>query len=201
MTRGCRDAFARQLGTLTARVGHRRPAAPARAALVSLAGILGFAVGVGLTLGGCGGGGPSPGDELAERQAEVADRGAEVMPFALDATTHRFTPTADGLVQTVIADDPGDREQAALVRQHLADEAERFRRGDYGDPAAIHGDDMPGLAELEADPTAITIELTAVPAGAELTFATDDDALVGALHRWGEPQISDHGAHAASPDS
>lgn len=182
---------------MSAPVAKRR----ARATLVYRVGVLGCAVGVGFTLGACGGGEGGPGDELAERQTEIARRGAEVMPFDLDATTHRFTPTADGLVQTVTADDPGDREQVALVRQHLADEAKRFRRGDYGDPALIHGHDMPGLAELEADPTAVTIALTSVPAGARLTFTTRDDTLIDALHRWGEAQTMDHGTHAAAPDS
>jgi hypothetical protein len=195
MTRGCRDASARQPRTLTAGSVsadlRRQPVPPSFPWPASSDSRLAWGSRSAVAVGG----GPSPGDELAERQAEVADRGA------LDATTHRFTLTVDGLVQTVIADDPGDRVQVALVCQHLADEAERFRWGNYGDPAAIHGHDMAGLAELEADPTAITIELIPVPAGAELTFATDDDVLVGALHRWREAQISDHGAHAASPDS
>src|SRR6476661_8385628 len=37
------------------------------------------------------------------RQAEVARRGADVMPFDLKATTHVFTKTADGGVQRVVA--------------------------------------------------------------------------------------------------
>lgn len=43
---------------------------------------------------------------LSERQAEIARRGAEVMPFELDATRHRLEPTGTGLVQTVVAHDP-----------------------------------------------------------------------------------------------
>jgi hypothetical protein len=121
------------------------------------------------------------------------------MPFDLEATTHRFEPTSGGLVQTVVADDPDDAEQVDLVREHLAAEAERFRRGDYGDPARIHGDDMPGLADLEAGADAITITLAEVDAGARLTFATDDLDLLDALHRWAAAQTTDHGAHAEQP--
>jgi hypothetical protein len=47
----------------------------------------------------------------------------------------------------VTADTPKDGEQIALIRQHLQDEAEKLRRADFGDPATIHGHDMPGLAE------------------------------------------------------
>jgi hypothetical protein len=136
------------------------------------------------------------GEAGASRQDEVAERGAEVMPFDLDATTHRFEPTATGLDQTVVVDDPGDREQVVLVREHLAEEAERFRAGDYGDPAAIHGDHMPGLAELEAGAAAVDVELSDLDDGARLRFTSVDPALVGALHRWGAAQTVDHGGHA-----
>jgi hypothetical protein len=42
-------------------------------------------------------------DELTILQAKVAARGAEVMPFDLDRTTHVFTKLPDGGVQTVTA--------------------------------------------------------------------------------------------------
>lgn len=135
-------------------------------------------------------------DDLAERQAEVAQLGADVMPFDLDATTHRFEPIDDGLVQTVVADDPNDGQQVSLVREHLAAEAERFANGDYSDPASIHGEDMPGLAELEAGASAIAIELEDVTDGARITYTTDDPALIDALHRWAQAQVTDHGEHA-----
>jgi hypothetical protein len=160
-----------------------RPAALAAAALVA-----------GSVAVACGGDGPDEG--LAERQAEVAARGAHVMPFDLEATTHRFEPMADGLVQTVEADDSGAADQVALVREHLAHEAARFRAGDYADPARIHGDDMPGLAELEAGAAAIDVTYQDVDAGGRITYATSDPALVYALHRWAEAQTMDHGAHA-----
>jgi hypothetical protein len=146
----------------------------------------------------CGGGGSDGGGDgrVADRQAEVADRGAAVMPFDLDATTHRFAPSATGLVETVVADDPSDRGQIDLIRDHLAHEADRFARGDYGDPAAIHGGDMPGLAELAAGADSVTVTFEELTDGARLVFAADDPDLVDALHRWGEAQTSDHGAHA-----
>lgn len=136
------------------------------------------------------------GQDGDDRRAEVAERGAEVMPFDLDRTTHRFEPTDGGLVQTVVADDPDDDEQVALVRDHLAEEAERFAAGDLGDPASIHGHDMPGLAEIEAGADRIEVEYADVPAGAALTYSTSEPGLVSALHDWAEAQVSDHGDHA-----
>jgi hypothetical protein len=155
-----------------------------RAALVAL----------GVLLVACGDGSRAA---PADRQDEVAERGAAVMPFDLDATTHRFEPTGSGLVETVVADDATDAEQIGLIRGHLSHEAERFQRGDYRDPAAIHGDDMPGLAELEAGADAVRVTFERLAAGARLVFRSDDAELVDALHRWGEAQTADHGTHAS----
>lgn len=67
---------------------------------------------VGVALAGCGG------DDQTDRQSAVAERGATVMPFDLDATTHTFTNTHDGGVQTVSVDDPSDVAQIDLTRDH-----------------------------------------------------------------------------------
>lgn len=158
--------------------------------LAIAAGVLAVVV-VGATGPGCSGD-----DDLARRQAAVAERGADVMPFDLDATTHRFEQTDSGVVQTVVADDPDDVEQVGLVREHLTEEADRFRQGDFDDPAAIHGHDMPGLDALEAGAAAITIDYAETPDGARLTFTTTEPALVDALHAWADAQVMDHGAHA-----
>src|SRR3989337_1952613 len=137
-----------------------------------------------LLVAACGGGDDS-GDAptTTDRQAAVAARGSDVMPFDLEATTHTFTPTDDGLIEDVSADDPDDAENIALIRGHLADERERFRRGDYGDPAQIHGDDMPGLAALEAGAADIDIAYEDLGDGARLTFTSEVPELVEALHR------------------
>lgn len=148
-----------------------------------------------LVLAGCGGDGDD-GDDLARRQAEVARRGAEVMPFDLDATTHTFTPTADGGEQTVTADHPGDVEQVELIRGHLLEERDAFSRGDFGDPAAIHGHDMPGVAELEAGFRDVAVDYEELSDGARLTYRADRPELVDAIHAWFERQVMDHGAHA-----
>jgi hypothetical protein len=137
------------------------------------------------------------GDEHRQHQAEVAQRGAEVMPFDLDATTHIFDKNADGVVQRVVADDPQDATQIRLVRGHLAKEEVRFEGGDFSSPTAIHGDDMPGLQELSEGANEIDTEYTEIPTGAELTFTTADPALVQALHAWADAQVYDHGDHAS----
>jgi hypothetical protein len=133
---------------------------------------------------------------LADRQALVAERGAQVMPFDLETTTHTFTTTGHGGIQTVVADDSGDDEQVALIRSHLREERDNFSRGDFDDPAAIHGHDMDGVDELAAGYTDITVEYRDTADGAELTYTTDDPDLVDALHAWFGRQVTDHGTEA-----
>jgi hypothetical protein len=146
--------------------------------------------------------GCSDGDSLAQRQAEVAERGARVMPFDLAATTHTFTKTDDGGIQTVVADDPTDAPQIELIRQHLREERDNFARGDFNDPAAIHGHDMDGVAELRAGYPDITVRYLDRPDGAQLTYHTDRAELVQALHAWFDRQLADHGpdAETGRPD-
>nr|WTB35021.1 aspartate carbamoyltransferase [Streptomyces sp. NBC_00830] len=130
------------------------------------------------------------------RQEAVAERGRTVMPFDLEQTTHHFTPTETGGVQDVVADQPDDTKQVSLIRTHLQQEAKAFGQGDFGDPAQIHGESMPGLAALEDGYERIEVHYRERPDGATLTYTTDESALVDALHDWFEAQLSDHGDHA-----
>jgi hypothetical protein len=134
--------------------------------------------------------------DTTNRQNEVAARGASVMPFDLERTTHQFTKTDTGGVQTVVADDPQDTTQIDLIRQHLTDEVARFQRGDFTDPAAIHGNQMPGLQTLRGHGGRITIAMQTTPDGGRITYTTTVPELVDALHAWFDAQVSDHGAHA-----
>ena len=92
--------------------------------------------------------------------------------------------------------DPSDRAQVPLIQQHLKHEAEQFRNGDYSDPGALHGKDMPGLQDLQTAKSQVVISYAARPDGAEITFATEDRRLLTAIHRWFGAQLSEHGAHA-----
>ncbi len=130
------------------------------------------------------------------REQLIAERSAEVMPFDLAATTHTFEPTPAGGLQTVVADDPGDRRQIDLIQKHLRDEAAAFARGEFSDPAQIHGAEMPGLAILEANAERLDIEFRARADGAELRYTTDDPVVLDALHAWFAAQTSDHQGHA-----
>jgi hypothetical protein len=132
----------------------------------------------------------------ANRQAMVHEQGSTVMPFDLDRTTHVFKTTEVGGIETVIAKDAADSEQIALIQQHLEHEVLRFREGDFGDPATIHGTGMPGLTELPAGAANITFSYTALSNGAQISYETNDPRLIDALHRWFAAQLADHGHDA-----
>lgn len=130
------------------------------------------------------------------RQAAIAAKGAEVMPFDLERTTHIFEPLDSGGLQQVIADDPADAAQIELIRQHLREEAARFAQGDFHDPSMIHGEQMAGLHELMMGAERIRIEYSELDEGAQILYTTDDPALVHAIHQWFAAQVADHGSHA-----
>lgn len=130
------------------------------------------------------------------RQEHVHQMGHSVMPFDVSKTVHIFKMTESGGVQSVIAKDANASDQIALIQQHLRHEAEKFQRGDYGDPATLHGADMPGLKELQAGASRIKVSYSELPNGAQITFETTDLHLLTALHRWFGAQLSEHGADA-----
>lgn len=123
---------------------------------------------------------------------DMVDRAGGVMPFDLTTTTHEFTKTDTGGVQEVVAADPDDTENITLIRTHLQHEVDAFRDGDFGDPASIHGENMAGLAELEARSAELEIVFEEIEAGGRITYSATDPELVDAIHAWFDHQNADH---------
>lgn len=166
----------------------RRVLALGAAAFVVLGGVAGAVVAA-----------RSSGDGTA-REREVAARGAEVMRFDLERTTHVFEKRAGGGVQVVVADDVDDTAEIRKVRDHLRAEAKAFASGDFGAPAEIHGMDMPGLETLRASADRMTVRYADVASGGRIRYESDDADVVRALHAWFDAQVSDHGRHATELD-
>jgi hypothetical protein len=146
-----------------------------------------------IAIAGCRAGGSNEG---ADRQAQVESRGAQVMPFDQRRTTHIFRATATGGEQTVVAKDAHDTAQIASIRTHLRDEATRFAAGDFSDPMAIHGMDMPGLDKLRRNPGRVHVLYVPTSRGGQITYTTTERPLLVALHDWFDAQIMDHGTNA-----
>lgn len=131
----------------------------------------------------------------AQHRATVEQQSEQVMPFDMNRTMHVFEPKPDGGLQSVIVHD-GDAKQIALVRTHLRKEAAAFGRGDFGDPALVHGAAMPGLAELRTGAQRMRVTYAPVPDGATIRYRSRDPKLVAALHQWFAAQVDEHGMHA-----
>ena len=130
------------------------------------------------------------------RQERVHEMAPGVMPFDMSKTIHIFKMTESGGVERILVREPRYADQIELIRHHLSHEAARFQRGDYSDPAKLHGADMPGLKELEANPGGIKVSYNELPEGAQITFKTKSRRLLTAIHRWFGAQLSEHGADA-----
>ena len=122
-----------------------------------------------------------------------------IMPFDLKQTQHIFTKTKTGGVQQVIARNPSNTQQVELIRQHLSKISQEFSHGDFSNPAKIHGQDMPGLAELrKAAPGELHVNYKELENGAEITYSSKKLVLIDAIHRWFDAQLADHGPDAIS---
>jgi hypothetical protein len=101
-------------------------------------------------------------------QEEVATRGALAMSFDLAQTMHVFQKLENGCLQKVVVKDPSNKKQIALIQSHLQKEAEKFGKVDFSDQAKIHGESMPGLAELKAGAGKIDVRYAPLPDGAQI---------------------------------
>lgn len=133
-----------------------------------------------------------------KRQQDVRAKGADVMPFSLEKTMHYFDKTAEGGIQRVRTrtDAP---DQIAMIRAHLHEIATSFASRDFDKPAHIHGNDMPGLAQLQsAKPDELSVDYQELPDGAEIAYRGHTPTVVKAIHRWFDAQLSDHGHDATA---
>jgi hypothetical protein len=130
-------------------------------------------------------------------QEHVHGHGQDVMPFDLARTLHIFQMTEDGGTQQVVTrGDAVDAEQVKLIQHHLMMEAAAFQKGDFTDPAHLHGAMMPGLRELQSGAARVQIAYRPLPTGAEIRFKSNDIRVITAIHRWFGAQLSEHGAEA-----
>jgi len=130
------------------------------------------------------------------QQEHVHQMSHNVMPFDISKTVHIFKMTELGGVERVVTREAGASDQVALIQMHLRHEAEQFQKGNYSDPAKLHGEGMPGLKELQEGASHIKVSYTTLPNVAEIKFETTDLHLLTAIHRWFGAQLSEHGADA-----
>jgi len=140
----------------------------------------------------------TPAPAPSPRQAEVRERGKDVMPFSLDKTVHSFDKTANGGVQRVRVRGEAP-EQVAMIRAHLRQIASSFTARNFDKPAHIHGADMPGMAVMKAArPGELGVRYRELDDGAEIAYSGRTPQLVAAIHAWFDAQLDDHGRDAVT---
>ena len=92
---------------------------------------------------------------------------------------HVFEKTGFGGIQQVVAE-TGDPRQIALIREHLEVEAGRFAKGDFHDPAMVHGPEMAGLHRLVMGYERLSVEYGEIDRGAEIVYRSEDPSLAAA---------------------
>jgi hypothetical protein len=119
-------------------------------------------------------------------------RGAHVMGFDQDATTHHFYLYTDGGAIDVSANDQADAVNVAAIRSHLPHIAQMFGSGDFSSPMLVHAVNVPGTADLARLTDRVRFSYVETPRGGRVEAKTSDPAALKALYAFLRFQISDH---------
>jgi hypothetical protein len=124
--------------------------------------------------------------------SSLDERGAHVMGFDQQKTTHHFYLYPDGGAIDVSAKDSNDAADIQAARAHLPHIAKMFGEGDFSAPVLVHATNVPGTAELAQLKDRLSYRYEETARGGRVNIiATDPDALA-ALHRFLRFQIADH---------
>ncbi len=131
------------------------------------------------------------------RAGNAESSNSETRPFDTRKAKQIFQLLLNGGLQTVVIIDTADQEQIVLIQARLKDQAEKFQKGDFSDSVMIHGNDMPGLAEMQLGVKQITIRYDPLSDGGQISYSTANPELVKSIHRWLMAQLSDQSKNAA----
>jgi hypothetical protein len=135
-------------------------------------------------------------EHLAQMQKdrEMQRRGTEAMGFDQEKTTHHFRLMSDGGSISVAANSADDTASRDQIRTHLAVIADDFTRGNFGKPAATHGEMPPGVEMMRASQDRIhyTVEDTPLGGIVRISITNGDAAALAAIHAFLRYQITEH---------
>jgi hypothetical protein len=127
-----------------------------------------------------------------DAHADMNARGAHVMGFDQDKTTHRFLLHADGGAVDILVKDPADTANRDAIRAHLPHIAQMFADGNFEAPMLIHDTNVPGTNQMTALKNRIRFAYVETPRGGRLDIITTDPAALKAVHEFMRFQIQDH---------
>lgn len=98
-----------------------------------------------------------------------------------DPTLHLYRENLDGGAQVVVAHHVAES-LVRRIRTELRNEASRYARGAYPDPAGAGK--TPAVARLHAGAARVSVTYADIKDGGTITFVTKDPSLVSAIHAW-----------------
>lgn len=128
----------------------------------------------------------------ADPHAQMNMRGADVMGFDQNNTTHHFYLYDDGGAIDVSVKDAADTTNRNAIRSHLPHIAMMFGMGDFSAPMMVHATNPPGTATLKANTTKVKYTYTDTPNGGRVDIVTTDAPTLAAVHAFMQFQITDH---------
>lgn len=127
-----------------------------------------------------------------DHQAQVNEHGDHVMGFSHEKTTHHFELHYDGGIIDVRSDDVKDTESRDQIRNHFHHIAQMFAAGNFNAPMLVHGENVPGTAEMSKLKDQLHWDLQETPRGARIVITADNKPALEAVHQFLRFQIQDH---------
>ena len=127
-----------------------------------------------------------------DQHADMNARGAHVMGFDQDKTTHRFLLHADGGAIDIAVKNAGDTANRDAIRSHLPHISQMFGDGNFSAPMLVHDANVPGTAQMAALKNRIRFFYVETPGGGRVDIVTTDAEALKAVHEFLRFQIRDH---------
>jgi hypothetical protein len=125
--------------------------------------------------------------------AGMNQRGAMVMGFDQDKTSHHFYLYEDGGAIDVSVKDAADTKNRDAIRSHLPHIAMMFGQGDFDAPMMVHDSkNVPGTAAMATLKDKIAYKYVETSRGGRVDITTTDKAALAAVHDFMKFQIRDH---------
>lgn len=125
--------------------------------------------------------------------ATMPHRGAAVMGFDQNKTTHHFALYTDGGAIEVSVKDPSNHADLRAIRSHVPHISSMFADGHFEAPMLVHDTThVPGTAEMVGLRAAITYRYVETPGGGRVDIVSSDPSAIAAVHAFLRFQITDH---------
>lgn len=124
---------------------------------------------------------------------EMDHRGAMVMGFDQERTTHHFVLYQDGGAITITVNDIADVKNRDAIRSHLPHIATLFGTGRFDAPMIVHDSaDVPGTRVLARRSDAVRYVYAETSGGGRIDIITTDREALAAVHEFLIFQITEH---------